>query len=1134
MNPMDRHLSDEEITARLSQLMAGPRNGLGPTCPAASEWSTLAAGIAEPERREHLLNHASECDACGALLHGLVEDFTRDVDPEETDQFQMLRTSSPAWQRSFAQEMAASSRRTNVFSPWLAKAAAIFLVCSGGGWWGFLQWTATRPARLIAMAYTQQRPFDFRIPGADYGPVRVEKRGSGSSFQRPASLLDAEARIARELEKNPENAEWLGLRAQAEMLGWDSESAIATLTRALDQKPSDPDLMAGLGMAYALRAEQADRAIDYGMAIEYLSRSLKARPDHLETLFNRAVVYERMFLVDQAIEEWKKYLTLDPKDGWANDARRRLAELEAKKKARKEALDRISVDPEVLLRAIERGEPLEPESYYDIALTEWLPRRWDDTKYDRALQALARLSSERHGDRWWRDVLAARKSDNAIRGSRALAEAIRANQSNQAKKGIVEAEQSAAHLRAAGDAAGAVRAEAEYIYAARRTFQPIKCVDRAISNDRIATKAGYSWIRSWVRFELGLCRAIRGDVGAGYRDMEHALFTARSAGYKALVLVAEGILAGEQTNAGNLQTAWGNGRDGLARFWSGAYPGARAHQIYDNLRVVASNLMLTNTAYVFAKAGAQIIAGTRRRLTEAGARVLLAGLAAETGSLREAEEEYDRARNLFEQMGQVRDVQEHRLFAEINRADVELSGGRTATALERLSTVREQARSMDSVQVQMRVHRALGEAHWRTAQRDHAETHWRAVINLSERGLASLRGFEERANAIRSASQAYRGIVELQWKHNRDPAGPLESWQWFRSGEWPGPRTAPGFDVRDLRQETFVSYAELPGGLVVWVFDDRGIEGHRIDVDIEHLRNAVRRFARLCADRGSSVPALRREARQLFDWLLSPVAHRLDGARALIIEPDTPVAAVPWPALLDKQGRYLGDRFAIVIASSVADYHRRRATGSVHSVSRALVIADPLLDKEMTRSFPPLPQAQREGGRVANFFPRSTTLAGKAATSAAMEGALPQAEVVHFAGHGFSNAGNGGLLLAPDENGALGADVIDGKRLAAQDWTRCKLAVMSACSSGTGETSGPVNPESLVRRLLWAGASRVVASRWNVDAETGVELMDEFYSALLAGQDVPAALRHSSKRLRERTATAHPYFWAGFQTFGTR
>jgi len=202
--------------------------------------------------------------------------------------------------------------------------------------------------------------------------------------------------------------------------------------------------------------------------------------------------------------------------------------------------------------------------------------------------------------------------------------------------------------------------------------------------------------------------------------------------------------------------------------------------------------------------------------------------------------------------------------------------------------------------------------------------------------------------------------------------------------------------------------------------------------------------------------------------------------------------------------------------------------------TRALVIANPALSGDMARGFPPLPHAEAESQSVAKRFPSTLVLTGAEATIENLERQRARVELLHFAGHGFSNAGNGGLLLAAKEDGDLGADVLDARRLAGQDWTKCRLAVLSACSAGTGEAQGPVNPESLVRRLLWAGVARVVASRWNVDSQSGAELMDGYYAALAAGADVSAALRQATSAVRQKPATQHPYYWAGFQVFGSR
>jgi len=312
----------KEEDLRMRRLVGGPRAKPTDACRPAEEWAALAAGLADATSSDALLAHASGCDACGALLHALTEDFSPETTEAESRELSALSSAQPAWQRQMAHRMAQAPGRGRVIPmpvrTWLARAAA-FIVAVGAGWFGWEQWMAVAPARLIAEAYTQQRPFEFRIPGADQAAVRPQSRGS---VQRSAALLEAQAKIARELEKNPDSVKWLELRARAEMLGWDPEAAIATLQRALARKPGDAELMADLGMAYALRAEAQNRADDYRSAVEYLGRAVQAKPDFVEAVFNRAVVYERMSSYDQAAREWRRYLDLDRAGAWREEAER--------------------------------------------------------------------------------------------------------------------------------------------------------------------------------------------------------------------------------------------------------------------------------------------------------------------------------------------------------------------------------------------------------------------------------------------------------------------------------------------------------------------------------------------------------------------------------------------------------------------------------------------------------------------------------------------------------------------------------------------------------------------------------------------------------------------------------------------
>jgi CHAT domain-containing protein len=776
---------------------------------------------------------------------------------------------------------------------------------------------------------------------------------------------------------------------------------------------------------------------------------------------------------------------------------------------------------------------VEAESYLDLAITEWLPRRWEDPAREAALTALAHLFEEQHGDHWLGDEMGARRSDGAVRGLNVLAVAVKANRADGVDAAGTEAVDAAEALRKAGHFAAALFADQEQVYALHRNNKPRECVDLALRSEGLASRARYPWIEGQVLIELGICRGMQGDSSAGYRDLTRALSRIRASHYAQLEMRGQGILLGIQTNAGNLPAAWDQGREGLSKFWSGAYPGIRAQQFYVNMRRASDLLNLTETAYVFTRAQMLAIAETEHRQMEAIARVQLGALASETGRQDEALEQFDTAEQIFAHLKPSKPVLENRLFGEIFRAESDIARGDPKAGRNRLDAIDRQAQAVDSVTVRLRYYQTRGEALAAAGDAEQAEAARRSAVEISETRLAFLNSPMDRAAVVITAGKAYRGLAAGFWDRDSDHAQALGLWEWFRAAEWPSPRTKE-VDINGLKRETIVSYAEFPDSIVVWAFDDRGIKGYRVDVGKAELETVARRFLRLCSDPASSGAALRDEGRRLYDWLIAPVEPQLQSDRTLVIEPDAATAAIPFGALQDRNQRYLGEKFAIVTSSGSADYLRRTARGGITSASRALVVANPALGGDMAREFPPLPHAQAESRSVASRFRSALVLEGRDATLENLEQHGAGVELLHFAGHGFSNSGNGGLLLAPNQDESLGADVLDGKRLAGQDWSKCRLAVLSACSAGTGETQGHVNPESLVRRLLWSGVARVVASRWNVDSQAGADLMDAFYAALANGSEVPAALRQAAGRLRGNESTHHPYYWAGFQTFGSR
>jgi CHAT domain-containing protein len=255
----------------------------------------------------------------------------------------------------------------------------------------------------------------------------------------------------------------------------------------------------------------------------------------------------------------------------------------------------------------------------------------------------------------------------------------------------------------------------------------------------------------------------------------------------------------------------------------------------------------------------------------------------------------------------------------------------------------------------------------------------------------------------------------------------------------------------------------------------------------------------------------------------------------LIVELDGALAEIPVQALMTADGRYLGERFVILNSVGLRAGELRQETFSRET--RTVVVADPTVHGPSTVQFHPLPDSLKEADEIQKVFPASVQLREDQATIANLQKQLPEVELVHFSGHGYVNGENGALLFAakdPKDD----YDPLRSSEVAHQNWSRVRLVVLSACAAAAGETRGPQNPESLVRALISAGSPRVVAALWNVQSGATLELMKEFYSSLGRGKTPAQALYSAQQKIQhsslQHSDWIHPYYWAGFQLYGTR
>src|SRR6267378_3576922 len=523
------------LDRQLARQMNGTRPAESPLrqgdCPGPALWREIAGGLTPPDETLIYLEHASRCDHCGPLLRGAVaevSDLNGEITEADRTLIAILESARTEWQQRLAQQIAGTkhSGRDRESMPWwqrwlavprlavprlavprVAMAGASLLAIVAVGSWVVVHrvnnYNATRnqPAaagQLLARAYSEKRTLELRIAGADYAPLRVSRGPAASFTSRPEPLLKAEALIASQLESHPSDPSWLQAKAQADVLEGKYDAAVEALRRALELEPHSPALLTDLATAYFQRAQQEDRKEDFGAAYEYLSQALKLHPDDPVALFNRAIVAEHQFLYHQALDDWDRYLQVDPHSDWAGEAREAADRLRTKLKDHDASQAAPLLSPAQIATSITAliaasadsasGDDLNLRSTVDARIEEylssavrlWLPQAYPekgaaDPAAQRALFFLADLTSQQHGDRWLSDFLRDSFARNFRQAVAALAKAAQANDAGQYDVSRQQADLAEQFFSASRTKAGVLRAQFEQTFAAHAMRRSEAC-----------------------------------------------------------------------------------------------------------------------------------------------------------------------------------------------------------------------------------------------------------------------------------------------------------------------------------------------------------------------------------------------------------------------------------------------------------------------------------------------------------------------------------------------------------------------------------------------------------------------------------------------------------------------------------
>ena len=1033
-------------------------------------------------------------------------------------------------------------------------------------------WQAQHPHLLneLVAAVGSDLDLEPRLSGG-FRPGRepAQRRGlSAGTRDLSPDVRIALARIEKEFtdHRTARNLHHLGV---ARLVAGEIDKSVAALEDASRGVATDPSLMSDLAAAYLVRGSTAGRREDIAKAASQAEKATLANPSFAEAFFNRGLAFEALSLQHDARATWERYLQLDSRSAWADEARRHLRALSDRPappwdSALAALRDSNRCREDAVVVGALNASPVRARDYFE---DELLPSWGDAYLAGKREEATSRLRCARAlgegfagaGDLMARDAVSAiQASSSSSGGKNALALAAahqlfrdgrRLFEESRFKEAEARFHDASSQLRQAGSG---FELEATF-FAARSAYRQQRIDDVLTSLARLidaATPRGYLYLVARLHRLRGVIEEGQSSFAAVLEDYRAALSHYDQTHDAENVAGVHNLLAQHLQTLGEPRESWEHLFQALASF-SVVSSALQRYQIllvaiqkctHDDLPDVAlhfQNAFLENARAwpSGAATGATVNAYLQR------ARVLR-----RLGDLKSGEQDVNEARRLLVEVRD-RDLAE-RWNIEILLTEAEnWQDARPADAVRALTEAIGRLQRTGSTLKLPYFFVVLGRARLASGDIDEAQADFQRGIDAFEEQHRTVDSPQSRVSHFDESWDVFADMIRLQLQQRKRPDVALAYVERGRARTLLELVTRRGVlpirahDISALqrripRHVAVLSFAVLRDQLAAWVITDRSadvVQQQTIDLRTLEARVAALRAA---MDGGSG----RRDKEllaDLYDVLIRPAIARIDPSAALVIVPDGPLNSVPFAALIDRRtDHYLIEDRAVGLAPSLAvfvEMSDRLLARAPESTPKLLVVGDPSINRSAYPNLANLEGAKAEALEIAGLYRGAELLTGPNATKAQFLKSIRRSDLVHFAGHAIANSEFpwlSRLLFAPGSE--AGSDTLFSRELTDEQLDRLSLVVLAACSTGTGADVRGEGVLSLARSFLAAGAPTVVASLWEVSDAASQRLFSNFYRRLRAGAPPLAALRDAQLvALRSADpADRLPANWAGFAAIG--
>ena len=1054
------------------------------------------------------------------------------------------------------------------------------------GFAGFFIWksfSASKDSEVLAAlnkAYRAERPIESRITDLEYAPVK-NTRGGTDDDKTDKIEFDLASRTALKAASDNPTAENLHDLGRVYLSEKKFDKAIEQFEKAVKLAPDNAKIHNDLGVAMLEKAKtQQEKNLKLLTgAKEEFAKTIELDRTLLDAYFNQALCLQIMPGSPQAKEAWQKYLELDSKTGWAQEARENLNSLEENKpisKTKEEILQefltaRQSNDHERAWQIISRNRgisegkliPQQLAFLFVDAKSNLNQARADD--YLKALVYAGRLEEERAGDLFWKAMAKfyINVSNDKIpilkQAQTKYLNAIDTLKKPDYKSAVVNMEAAQNLYRQAGNNIEPYLLDFIIGYCQNRDLKIEKSNDKWNELNEYCQKENYKWLGIQANMWLATNDFSSKKFSACLVKLERTSAVAKEvndfpARQKALNLLTETYLS-----VGQFEKAFDSMQESFsfvkffdanqdekwrtfnlaARFFykikffhSALSYEQEALELAEKLKnntfeyTSSVDLGLTNFALGEPEKALELIK-QGQKISEtfsdkefknkcvAYTNLQLGHIKRQSKNYAEAAENYQQAINIY-------DSGEFQVFS------YDAHRGLLLNYLAEKNDAAAEPEMTKILEIFKDYRKEITEEQNRNSFFDNEQDIYDIAVKISFE-----KGDFNRAFDYSEESRA-RSLLDLQ-----------ESTIQFstENDKVYGPKLSPNvtepLKIAQIQAEMpedvqLLQYTVLDDKTLIWLVTKENLTVGKAEIPSDILKEKVSAYLDSITNK-SDLNEQKNLSAELFNILISPIREKISTGKEVFIIADKVLFNLPFDTLYS--GKYLIEDYRISYTPSANVFlvctKKANELGAKTS-ENLLSIGDPKFNQaEYKNSLQPLPAAKREADEVAALYKNPVVFTKTDATKQHVKENLKTADVVHFAGH----------YIVDDREPLLSSLVLAGNKKEDSDLAnyeiigekhpQLRLIILSACQTGIEKYYNGEGMIGASRTFLATGVPLVVASQWAVDSDASKELMVSFHRLRTTDRlQTAEALRRSQIEMLRSEKYQQPYYWAAFASIG--